>query len=124
MGDEIVITFYPSKVAAVHAGVIAKAVLADGKEVCVSSVTRRQLAMECDNMRRHYLMNLTIALFVTLSLSSVAFAQAKFDARDLTGVWQREGDRGVNPKVPEMTPEGLKKFNENKPSYGRPLGRR
>ena len=73
-------------------------------------------------MRRHSFMNITIALFVTLSLSSVAFAQAKFDARDLTGVWQREGDRGVNPKVPEMTPEGLKKFNDNKPSYGRPLG--
>ena len=33
VGDEIVITFYPSKVASVHAGVIAKAVLADGKEV-------------------------------------------------------------------------------------------
>jgi hypothetical protein len=73
-------------------------------------------------MRRHSFMNITIALFATLSLSSVAFAQAKFDARDLTGVWQREGDRGINPKVPEMTPEGLKKFNANKPSYGRPLG--
>ena len=32
-GDEITITFYRSKVASVHAGVIAKAVLADGSEV-------------------------------------------------------------------------------------------
>jgi uncharacterized protein DUF6152 len=32
-GEEITITFYPSKVPDVHAGVIAKATLADGKEV-------------------------------------------------------------------------------------------
>jgi len=32
-GDEITITFYRSKVPDVHAGVIAKAVLADGKEI-------------------------------------------------------------------------------------------
>ena len=32
-GQEITITFYPSKVTDVHAGVIAKAILADGKEV-------------------------------------------------------------------------------------------
>ena len=32
-GDEITITFYRSKVPEVHAGVIAKAVLADGKEI-------------------------------------------------------------------------------------------
>ena len=33
VGDEITLTFYRSKVPGVHAGVIAKAVLADGTEV-------------------------------------------------------------------------------------------
>ncbi len=32
-GDEITITFYPSKIPSVHAGVIAKAILPDGTEV-------------------------------------------------------------------------------------------
>ena len=32
-GDEIVITFYPSKLATVHAVVIAKAITSDGKEI-------------------------------------------------------------------------------------------
>ena len=59
-------------------------------------------------------MKLIFALSAVLSISSMGFAQAKFDPRDLTGVWQREGDRGINPKVPAMTPEGLKKFNANK----------
>jgi hypothetical protein len=76
---------------------------------------------------------LIVALVAAVALPSIAFAQtaqrkpanaapAKFDPHDLTGVWQREGDRGINPVVPEMTAEGLKKFNANKPSYGRPLG--
>ena len=75
--------------------------------------------------------SLIVAFIVLFATASIAFAQApkptgtpaaKFDPHDLTGVWQRQGDRGINPVVPEMTPEGLKRFNANKPSYGRPLG--
>src|SRR5262245_11703636 len=32
------------------------------------------------------------------------------------------GDAGIGGEVPPMTPEGLAKFNANKPSYGRALG--
>ncbi len=71
-------------------------------------------------MRNRFL-NLMVAPLAIVVLSSITFAQ-KFDPHDLTGVWQREGDRGINPIVPEMTSEGLKRFNANKPSYGRPLG--
>jgi hypothetical protein len=65
-----------------------------------------------------------IALLIVMQGSnSVSFAQApQFNPRDLTGIWQFGGDRGINPVVPPMTPEGLKRFNANKPSYGRPLG--
>src|SRR5260370_28005 len=70
---------------------------------------------------RNQFMSLIVAFVAVVVMSSTTFAQ-KFDPHDLTGVWQREGDRGVSPVVPEMTPEGLKKFNANKPSYGRPLG--
>src|ERR1051326_1652060 len=76
---------------------------------------------------------LIVALVAAIAVSSSALAQpqdrkaansapAKFDPHDLTGVWQREGDRGINPVVPEMTPQGLKMFNAHRPSYGRPLG--
>src|SRR6266850_2087031 len=81
---------------------------------------------------RNRLKSLVVALLAMASFSSIGLAQTttsrasavsgQFDAHDLTGVWQRGGDRGINPVVPEMTPEGLKMFNANKPSYGRPLG--
>ena len=67
----------------------------------------------------------------------------KFNARDLNGIWTRGnpdggfggprscvrpkthsgncGDRGFSLEWPEFTPEGLKAFQANKPSYGRPL---
>jgi len=68
-----------------------------------------------------------MASFSSIGLAQTTTSRAsavsgQFDAHDLTGVWQRGGDRGINPVVPEMTPEGLKMFNANKPSYGRPLG--
>src|SRR5262249_36839437 len=76
---------------------------------------------------------LMVALVAAVALPPIAFAQIearkannaapeKFDPHDLAGIWQREGDRGINPRVPAMTPAGLTKFNCNKPSYGRSLG--
>ena len=62
-------------------------------------------------MRNRFL-NLIVAPVAMVVLPSITFAQ-KFDQHHLTGVWQREGDRGINPVVPEMTPEGLKRFNAN-----------
>ena len=68
----------------------------------------------------------------------------EFDARDLNGIWTRGnpdggmggpkscvgpwdhsgpcGDRGFSQEWPEFTAEGLKAFEANRPSYGRPLG--
>jgi hypothetical protein len=71
---------------------------------------------------RKRLFCLIVSLAVLQFLASVSLAQTPFNPRDLNGVWQRVGDRGVNPVVPRMTPEGEKRFNANKPSYGRPLG--
>ena len=80
---------------------------------------------------RNRLGNLIVASVAVLALTSITPAQtqapranaaAKFNPHDLTGIWQRNGDRGINPVVPPMTPEGEKKFNANKPSYGRALG--
>ncbi len=72
---------------------------------------------------------LTALLLMALMARSVPSAQTRapapvpeFNPRDISEIWQFQGDRGVNPKVPEMTPEGLRKFNANKPSYGRALG--
>ncbi len=58
-----------------------------------------------------------------------------FNARDLAGIWSRNsggyggggtcrecGDRGFGNNVPPFTPEGQKRFDANKPSYGRALG--
>ena len=70
---------------------------------------------------RNRFVSLIVVPVAMVALSSIAVAQT-FNPHDLTGVWQREGDRGINPVVPEMTPAGLKLFNANKPSYGRPLG--
>jgi len=49
-------------------------------------------------------------------------APAEFNPYDIAEIWQFQGDRGINPKVAEMTPLGEKLFSANKPSYGRPLG--
>ena len=62
--------------------------------------------------------------------------QAKtFNPRDLAGIWTRNsngmggggtcrecGDRGFGNNVPPFTEEGQKRFDQNKPSYGRALG--
>jgi len=58
-----------------------------------------------------------------------------FKVRDLAGIWSRNsggyggggtcrecGDRGFGNNVPPFTPEGQKRFDANKPSYGRALG--
>src|SRR5436305_15296542 len=55
-----------------------------------------------------------------------------FKVRDLAGIWSRNsggycgggtcrecGDRGFVNNVPPFTPEGQKRFDANKPSYGR-----
>jgi hypothetical protein len=46
------------------------------------------------------------------------------DPHDLTGIWNLGGgqDLSLSLAPPEMTPEGQKLFDANKPSYGRELG--
>jgi hypothetical protein len=59
----------------------------------------------------------------------------RFDPHDLAGIWTRNsngmggggtcrdcGDRGFGNNVPAFTEEGQKRFEANKPSYGRALG--
>ena len=88
---------------------------------------------------------MTILLsFIALIVATVALGQARvnsgvpddprpFNKKDLTGIWSHSnrggqecgaecGDRGYSVNVPPMTPEGQKRFDTNKPSYGRPLG--
>jgi hypothetical protein len=81
-------------------------------------------------------MILFVALVALVAISTPALAQTgaqaprarntpsvPHDPKDLSGVWSRTGgDRGFNNDVPPMTPEGQRKFNEMKPSYGRALG--
>src|SRR5690242_92320 len=65
---------------------------------------------------------LIVFLFLSISLSAQSTATIRFDAHDLSGIWNRTGgDRGYNNQVPPMTPLGLEKLNSNKPSYGRDL---
>ncbi len=74
---------------------------------------------------RNRFVTLNAAIGAVLVFSAITFAQRDpgFNPRDLSGVWERAGgDRGVNLEVPQMTPEGEARFNQNKPSYGRPLG--
>ena len=64
-------------------------------------------------------------------------ANKAYDKHDLAGIWSRNstpggyggggtcrdcGDRGFGLTVPPLTPLGQKKFDANKPSYGRNLG--
>lgn len=51
---------------------------------------------------------------------SVTQDNRKFDPRDLSGVW-RGTLYGYGKKVPAFTPEGQKRFEANKPSYGIPV---
>ena len=46
------------------------------------------------------------------------------DPHDLTGIWNLAGgtDLSLSPTPPPLTPEGQRKFDLNKPSYGRELG--
>ena len=82
-----------------------------------------------------------LAVSVLLIPSVHAFAQSQsFDPRDFSGFWNRAGyqerregiqivggcatcgDNGISTDVPPMTPEGKKRYEANKPAYGRPLG--
>ena len=64
-----------------------------------------------------------------------AASNRSFNPRELAGIWTRNsngmggggtcrecGDRGFGNNVPPFTEEGQKRFDANKPSYGRPLG--
>src|ERR1051325_7568162 len=81
------------------------------------------------------------AIVLLLVFASPALAQhAGFDPRDFSGFWYRAGyqerkeglqivggcpdcgDSGINKEVPPMTPEGQKRYQANKPAYGRPAG--
>lgn len=86
----------------------------------------------------------TIVLFAqrgqrTLRPPFVTDSNRPFDAHDLAGIWSRNsggyggggtcfdcGDRGyaggTRDEWPVFTPEGQKRFDANKPSYGRALG--
>lgn len=74
---------------------------------------------------------------ITLLILAAAFTQDSrpFNPRDIAGIWSRNpqgfgggatcadcGDRGFGNDVPPFTPEGQKRFDANKPSYGRALG--
>ena len=51
-------------------------------------------------------------------------ATGQFDPRDLSGIWDRkEGDMGVSPDVPPMTPEGLARLDANRPGARHKIGR-
>src|SRR5215207_6345637 len=83
----------------------------------------------------------TMFFSMSFMFSSSLLAQApSFDPRDLSGYWNRVGyqerregiqivggcsecgDAGINKDVPPLTPQGKKRFDANKPAYGRPLG--
>jgi hypothetical protein len=80
-----------------------------------------------------------ISIFFVLCPPSLAQTPA-FDPRDFSGFWNRVGyqerregiqivggctecgDAGFNKEVPQFTAEGKKRFDANKPAYGRPAG--
>src|SRR6516162_6948869 len=83
-------------------------------------------------------LNLLILALSALTTAS-GFAQGQqtkaFNPRDLAGIWTRNsngmggggtcrecGDRGFGNNVPPFTEEGQKRFDANKPAYGRALG--
>jgi hypothetical protein len=78
-------------------------------------------------------LSLLIAAIALFGMSSSAFSQRgranaapapPHDPHDLAGIWNLGGgqDLSLTPAPPPMTPEGQKKFDANKPSYGRELG--
>src|SRR5579862_847914 len=78
-------------------------------------------------------LNLFVAVIALLGISLVAFGQRgrgnaapspSHDPHDLTGIWNLGfgQDLSLTTAPPPMTPEGQKKFDANKPSYGRELG--
>src|SRR6188472_3200615 len=86
-------------------------------------------------------MRRALVLALLLIPSSRTFAQkAAFDARDFSGFWNRGGyqerregiqivggcadcgDNGISKDVPPFTEEGRKRYDANKPAYGRPAG--
>src|SRR5687768_14755284 len=72
-------------------------------------------------MRTHATI-LTLALALGFGAAS-ATAQARFDPRDLSGIWQiTKGHRSISADVPAMTPEGEARLHANKPTRGRLLG--
>ena len=82
-----------------------------------------------------------LLLSLVLMPEALGFAQAaRFDPKDFSGFWNRAGyqerregiqivggcptcgDAGINKEVPPFTPEGKKRYDANKPAYGRPAG--
>jgi hypothetical protein len=86
--------------------------------------------------------NLLRVLGILLVFPSVMPAQKNFDPHDFSGFWDRVGhkerregiqvlggcdecgDPGFGANVPPFTSEGQKRFDANKPAYGRPVGSR
>src|SRR5436305_4473078 len=76
---------------------------------------------------------LLVAAIVVLGMSVAAFGQRgrgnaapapPHDPHDLTGIWNLGGgqDLSLSLSPPQMTLQGQKLFDANKPSYGRELG--
>ena len=75
-------------------------------------------------MRNRFTVAPVLALLMAAvpALWASAAAQAKFDPRDLSGIWTIRGHRSISANVPPMTPEGEARLKANKPTRGRPLG--
>jgi hypothetical protein len=83
---------------------------------------------------------LVVLLWCGLQGSALAQQAAAFDPHDFSGFWNRGGyqerregiqivggcrdcgDNGIGTNVPPFTPEGQKRYEANKPAYGRPAG--
>src|SRR5262245_20733289 len=96
--------------------------------------------MQCG--KSSFLAKAMMCLLIVVVFSGALSAQQvpSFDPHDFSGFWDRIGyergaggrqavggcaicgDQGYGTDVPPMTPEGLKKFEANKPAYGRPAG--
>ena len=67
-----------------------------------------------------------LAAIVCASVAAGAAGQqraAKFDPRDLSGIWERQkGHRSINETIPPMTPAGEARLKLNIPARGRALG--
>jgi len=79
-----------------------------------------------NNMGRLFVIGILSFLAATLAQGQIGTANGKpdnrpFDPHDLSGVWWGYL-YGYAKAVPPMTPEGQKRFDANKPAYGRALG--